>query len=303
MNKNCGQKNKRMSTVPSETEKKRGGAEREDWRLYKEKHDTKALNRLYHRYLPAVQRMVARMRIYLPDGACGQEDLFQAAVIGMCQAMDSFCPGQGTPFLNFAYQRIRGAVYDELRALDGYSVRARRQRKLLEKIKEQLQQKILHVPSEEETAREMGINLEQFRMLQNGLQTVKPESLEWIEEIQPGTSGRDKRENWIPESGGLSRMDRFQMVARRIDHLPERAKRILGLYYRDGLTLKEISRILYLTESRICQIHAATLKVLSRQLRQLEEVFAKKRDLKGAVGRRQKLTTSASRIWSGRMHA
>jgi len=249
--------------------------EYEDWILYKEKGAPDAHQRLCERYLKDVRRIVNRMYIYINDGAIEQEDLIHAGVVGLINAIEHYDPEKNIPFLDYAIKRIRGAVYDELRILDGYSSRSRRQKQNLEKVKDYLQNKFLRVPTEEETAEEMGISLEQFRILQNSVQTIRPEPLDWKHEESLGErQGMDKMKNWIPNADGLSQADKFQIIASKIDQLPERSKVILGLYYRDGLTLKEISQVMNLTESRICQIHATTIEILQQQLNEIEAVFS-----------------------------
>ncbi|MCD4813490.1 FliA/WhiG family RNA polymerase sigma factor [bacterium] len=248
-----------------------------DWQAYKEQNDPDAYTRICERHLRAVKRIVGRMYIYISDGALDQEDLVHAGVVGLINAIEKFDPGFNIPFIEFAYKRIRGAVYDELRTLDGFSSRSRRQKQNLEKIKEYLQHKFLRSPTEEETADEMGISLDQFRILQNSLKTVKPEPLDWKHEETIGVSrGMEKMKNWIPNVDGLSQAEKYRIVASQIDQLPKRSRLVLGLYYREGLTLKEIARVMDLTESRICQIHAAAIEVLQQQLQDIETAFGGK---------------------------
>lgn len=249
--------------------------EHKDWAAYQETGDPAAHERLCERYLGRVRRIVGRMCIYLQDGAVDQEDLVHAGVIGLIHAVESYDPSKNVPFLEFAVKRIRGAVYDELRTLDGYSSRARRQKQQLEKVKTHLQHKFLRVPTDEESAEEMGISLEQFWVLQNSLKTTRPEPLELKhEEMVCENQGLEKMKNWIPAADGLSPAEKYRIVASHIEQLPQRAQIILGLYYRDGLTLKEIAQVMDLTESRICQIHAASIEALQRQLGDIELAFS-----------------------------
>jgi RNA polymerase sigma factor for flagellar operon FliA len=249
--------------------------ERQDWKLYKEQGDRTAHERLCERYLNQVRRIVGRMSIYLGDGALDKEDLIHAGVIGLIDALESYDPEREREFMEFAFKRIRGAVYDELRALDGFSSRSRRQQKHMERVKEELQNKFFRIPTEAETAQELGISIEQFRMLQSSVQSVRMEPLDPERDDQlPSPAAHSKMRHWIPAADGLSQAEKFRIVSAKIDELPERTKIVLGLYYRDGLTLKEIAEVMNLTESRICQIHAAAMEVLHQQLSSINEVFA-----------------------------
>jgi len=251
--------------------------EREDWQRYKQQGDREAHERLCERYLADVRRIVGRMAIYIGDGAIDQEDLIHAGVIGLINAIESYDPGREIAFVDFAFKRIRGAVYDELRALDGFSSRLRRQQKQVERVKTELLNKYLRTPTEEETAGELGISLDQFRILQSSVQNVRKEPLDMgqgEDREPPAAAARIK--NWLPAADGLSPAEKFRIVAGKIDQLPERTKTVLGLYYRDGLTLKEIAEVLELTESRICQIHSAAMEILQKQLSEIGGIFAER---------------------------
>ena len=250
--------------------------EKLDWELYKQNGDRDAHERLCQRYLKDVKRIVGRMSIYLGDGAIDREDLVHAGVVGLINAIEHFDLNKGVGFIEFAFKRIRGAVYDELRNLDGFSSRSRRQQKHLEKVKEHLQHKLLRVPTEEEAAEEIGMPLEKYRALQNSVKSVKPEPLTTEIEDNYQNEHYKKMKSWVPDSDGLSIAEKYRVIATKIDRLPERTKIILSLYYTEGLTLKEIAQVMDVTESRVCQIHANAIEVLHHQLGELESVFTKR---------------------------
>jgi RNA polymerase sigma factor for flagellar operon FliA len=252
--------------------------ERQDWDLYKQQGDAGAHERLCNRYLLFVKRLVGRMEIYFGDGALDRSDLYHAGVIGLIDAIEKFDPARAIEFTTYAQQRVRGAVYDEIRALDGLSPRARRQKRQFEKKREELQNRLLRPPTDEETAGELGLTLERFYQVQAELATKR---------VSPSTQEEDGDElvlytdfptpqglqAWVPEADGLSPAEKAKFLASKIDLLPERSRIVLGLYYRDNLTLKEISEILHLTEARICQVHAAAIEQLYLELIGLKKIF------------------------------
>jgi RNA polymerase sigma factor FliA len=253
--------------------------ERQDWELYKQQGDAASHERLCLRYLPFVKRLVGRMEIYFGDGALDRNDLYHAGVIGLIDAIEKFDHTRAIEFTTYAQQRIRGAVYDEIRALDGLSPRSRRQKRQFEKKREELQTKLLRPPTDEETAGELGLSLERFYHLQAALETKR---------VSPGAGQEDDDDElilytdrpaapglqpWMPEADGLSPAEKVKFLAAKIDQLPERARVVLGLYYRDNQTLKEISEILHLTEARICQVHAAAIEQLYAELKGLKKIF------------------------------
>lgn len=247
--------------------------ERQDWEAYKLNGDAQAYERISHRYLADVKRIVHRMFIYISDGAIDREDLVHAGVIGLINAIEHYDLSKETGFIEFAYKRIRGAVYDELRQLDGFSSRSRRQQRHLEKVKAELQHRLFRSPTDEETADEMGISLDKFRSLQHSVQSVRQEPLTMEIEDTHIDQGHQKLKNLMPTANGLSMAEKFSVVASKIDQFPERTKLILSLYYTEGLTLKEVAQVMDLTESRVCQIHANAIELLQVQLKDVESVF------------------------------
>jgi RNA polymerase sigma factor for flagellar operon FliA len=248
--------------------------------LYKQQGEDAAAahERLCERYLPFVKRIVGRMEIYFGDGALDRSDLYHAGVIGLIDAIEKFDLSRNIEFMAYAQQRVRGAVYDELRALDGLSPRARRQKKEINKTREELQNRFLRPPTDEETAEELGLSLDRFYNLQAELETTRASNhcSEDSENELITYSDRPATQSlqpWLPEADGLSPNEKFKYLANKIDQLPDRVKIILGLYYRDNLTLKEISEIMHLTESRICQIHAAAIEQLHTELSGLKKMF------------------------------
>ncbi len=250
--------------------------ERHDWEQYKRHQDPQAHERLCQRYLQDVKRIVGRMSIYIGDNAIDREDLVHAGVIGLINAIEHFDLGKETGFLEFAFKRIRGAVYDELRHLDGFSSRSRRQQRHLEKVKDLLQQHLFRAPSEEETAEAMGISVDKLRALQNNLKNVRSEPLTPDMEETYCESALRPLKSSLPDADGLSALEKYRVVENKIDQLPERTKIILSLYYAEGLTLKEIAQIMEITESRVCQIHANAIELLHDQLDQINSVFLRR---------------------------
>jgi len=248
--------------------------EQADWMAYKQNGDADAHQRLCDRYLGQVKRIVGRMEIYLGDGVLDREDLVQAGIIGLIDAIEKYDPARSVEFLAYARRRIRGAVYDELRALDELSSRSRRQKKSIYKAQDELQNRLQRAPTEEETADELGLSLQRFRSLRTALDVGKA-ATPTEEDAEPAFErpSNDSLRHWQQDADGLSPAEKFQLLAGKIEVLPERVKIVRGLYYRDGLTLKEIAEVLQLTESRICQIHAKALETLQRELSEIGKIF------------------------------
>ena len=211
------------------------------------------------KYSPLVKYIVARIWRKLPDHVIDQEDLIQAGIIGLISALEKFDGNRDVQFETFARFRIRGAVLDELRIRDWLPRSARNKNQRLARAFEELQRELGRAPDDDEVSRHMGISLEAYFKL---LDEARGVSLVSREDLPPGylennTSADVMKtvESGEPLVALLSAQTR-QRLKDAIDALPEKERLVLSLYYYEELTMKEISKVLSLTESRVCQLHS-----------------------------------------------
>ncbi len=229
-----------------------------------------ARDELVARYAPLVKYVIARMAISLP-AAMDSDDVLSAGTVGLLQAIDRFEPDQGVRFETYALQRIRGAIIDTIRSLSRLSRGARRRARLLDETTAALAQTLGRAPSQEELARELGVDMRELgRMLL--------ESAHVVVSLDGAIHGDDDGE--VPSLGDLLHdpdeagtdevVEGNELVERlrgAIAALPPRVRLVLSLYYHEELTLKEIGRVIEVSESRVSQIHTAAVMTLRGLLR------------------------------------
>jgi RNA polymerase sigma factor FliA len=228
-------------------------------------------DQLIIRYAPWVKFIALRMAAKLPSHIQA-EDLISAGIIGLIDALDKFNPAREVQFKTYAQIRIQGAMKDELRALDWASRSMRQKVKRLEHTYALLEQQLGRPASSEEVADSLGIKMDEFEEM---LDDVKGTSLVSLEELGQGPASEDKtnllealltREDQDPLEV-LNLQDLKKALSLAIAELPEKERLVLSLYYFEELTMKEVGKVLNLTESRISQLHTQTVLRLRSKLK------------------------------------
>jgi RNA polymerase sigma factor FliA len=228
-------------------------------------------DQLIIQYAPWVKFIALRMAAKLPSHIQA-DDLISAGIIGLIDALDKFNPAREVQFKTYAQIRIQGAMKDELRSLDWASRSMRQKVKRLEHAYASLEQELGRPPSSEEVANSLGIKMDEFEEM---LDDVKGTSLISLEELGQGPASEDKtnllealltREDQDPLEV-LNLQDLKKALSLAIAELPEKERLVLSLYYFEELTMKEVGKVLNLTESRISQLHTQTVLRLRSKLK------------------------------------
>lgn len=225
--------------------------------------------------VPLVRSLIGRLSI--PDHPlASREDLEDVGLLGLLQALDGYDPERGTPFVSFAYGRIRGALVDYLRSIDALPRERRRRLAEAQTAIETLRQMLGAEPEDQDVADFLGISLPEYHGLLRDAQSRYALSLH-----EPtGAEGEQALIESLPnnEAGdGFETVDResfYTYVTALIAELPEREQTILALYYYEDLTLREIASLLNLTEARISQILGKVLVTLRGRLNQTRSLAA-----------------------------
>lgn len=224
------------------------------------------------KYLPLIKYVIGRMAVTPPQGL-DYEDLLSFGVFGLLDAVDKFDPSKGFVFQTYAIPRIRGAILDELRKCDWYSRSAREKVQKLNKIME----KVLRDKGEirdEWLMAEMEIDEQEYYEIQELASRGYITSLDDTTPLEDGEVSieatlADEREG-ISER--LDEESEKQELTEALAELPERERNMLSLYYYEGLNLKEIGKVLGVTESRVSQIHGKALSMLRAILKEKQNV-------------------------------
>lgn len=242
------------------------------WHNYRNTRDSAIRQKLVLNYLWLVKYLAGRLAVKLPP-CLSQEDLESCGVFGLMEAIDKYDPGRGISFESYAQCRVRGAMIDEMRRLNWLPRSVWDRLKKISEVKEKIQRQTGLPPSDEVLAKELGIKVEEVRKIVRNYHMISLSSLEETtltadgEQVKWGNLLEDPLSPDPLES--LETQESQQVLVQAIDSLSEKDRVVLALYYKEGLTLKEIGRVLEISESRVCQIHARALDRLRTKLKEV----------------------------------
>ncbi|HEB27133.1 hypothetical protein LCGC14_2237750 [marine sediment metagenome] len=222
---------------------------------------------LIKQYLPVVRRHALSMQVKLP-ASIELDDLIQAGVIGLIEAMGRFDTGVGASFETFASQRIRGSMIDELRSRDWMPRSVRRKAREMAATIRSLEQALGRPPSETEISDSLDMDIGEYRQLLND--TNSGHLLPLDDLISKGREPEFDDEGAEADGPYDSLLDNQQRgnLINAIENLPDREKLLMTLYYQEEMNLKEIGVIMGVTESRVCQLHSQAISRLRSKLQQ-----------------------------------
>jgi RNA polymerase sigma factor for flagellar operon FliA len=243
---------------------------RDLWRRFRVGGDGRARERLVVAYAPLVKYVAGRLGSGLPAHV-EEADLISYGLVGLISAIERFEPEREIKFETYAVPRIRGAIIDELRALDWVPRSVRARAREIERVNVRLERRLQRAPSDEEMAAELLMGVDEF---QDCLVAISNSTIAALDELWSVSDASGDQVSLLdtlqdPSSPDPARaMDATDLkdrVADAIARLPEREKLVIALYYYENLTLREIGEVLSVTESRISQLHTkAVLRLRSR---------------------------------------
>lgn len=238
------------------------------WQHFVTSRSLQTRERLIMHYVHLVRFVVGRLGIPTTS-TLDPDDLLSYGVIGLINAIDRFEPERGIKFEAYATARIRGAVIDQLRALNWMPRSAVTRSRQLERILADLEQRLGRPAHEDEVAAECGITIDRYRQmlvdagtailsLDAPLTAMRPdEDTSSLGELLEDVSSPSPSEE-------AERHESQDQLAQALLRLPPRERLLLSLYYEEELTMKEISQVMHVSESRVCQLHAqAVLRLRS----------------------------------------
>ncbi|MGO4882634.1 MAG: FliA/WhiG family RNA polymerase sigma factor [Bryobacteraceae bacterium] len=217
--------------------------------------ETETRERLILEHLPQVRLIARRIRDRLPDNV-SLEDLVSAGIVGLIAAVDQYDPSHNVKLKTYAEHKIRGAILDSLRGLDWAPRQRRKKAKQIEFAISRAEQRLHRVPGEDEIAAEMGMDLDEYHRWLVDVQGLNIGSLEYTGEdgeakglLEFLSDDRELLPSRIVERSQLE-----QLLADAIRKIPPMERTVLGLYYLEELTLREIAQVVDLHESRISHL-------------------------------------------------
>lgn len=224
--------------------------------------------RLILEHMPQVRLIARRIQERLPRDI-GLDDLISTGILGLIAAIDNFDPSHNVKLKTYAEYKIRGAILDSLREMDWVPRQKRRKARQIDSAVAAAEQRLKRCPTEEETAAELRISLQQFR---EWVTEVRGMNLERLRKAGGGDEARsiietlpDSEEN-LPSSL-LERSELRRLLDEVIERIPEVERRVLRMYYQDGMTLRQIAQIAHVHESRISQLKTQAIHRLRHRIR------------------------------------
>ncbi len=241
------------------------------WTDYKTTGATPAREALILHFSPLVKYVAGRVAVGLPANI-EQADLISYGIFGLIDAIEKYDQARGIKFETYAISRIRGAIIDELRAIDWVPRSVRFKAREVEKAYQSLENRLKRPPSDAEIAEEMNITLDELNRIYTQLSTVSLVALDELMSVDGGQGDKLALIETIEDTRTASPMEAFEseemksILAEAINRLPEREKIVVTLYYFEGLTLAQIGEVLGVTESRICQMHTKAVLALKGKI-------------------------------------
>ena len=241
------------------------------WSDYKESGSGAARDKLILHYSPLVKYVAGRVSVGLPSNI-EQADLISYGIFGLIDAIDKYDQSRNIKFETYAISRIRGAIIDELRAIDWVPRSVRFKAREVEKAYSSLENKLKRPPSDAEIAAEMGISTDELNHIYTQLSTVSLVALDELTSVDGEKGDKVSLLESLEDTKIAGPMEAFEseemkeILIESINRLSEREKRVITFYYFGGLTLAQIGKVLGVTESRVCQIHTKAVLALRSKI-------------------------------------
>lgn len=244
---------------------------------YRANRDPVIRERLILKYAPLVRYMAGRIAIGLPP-TVEIDDLISYGIFGLMDALEKFDSSRGIKFETYALARIKGAMLDGLRAMDWVPASLRQKAKGLEKAIEEVESRLGRSATDEEVAAYLQIDVAELEKRLLEVAAISLISLEDVWDREEKSSRRvidvlaDSRAENPEEALHLNEVK--GLLAAAIESLPEKERLVVTLYYYEGLTAKEIARVLGVSQSRVSQLHSkAILRLRGKLARSKRNLF------------------------------
>ena len=250
-------------------------SEEELWALFKQSRDPKIRDMFVRQYAPLVKYVAGKVAMGMPHNV-EFDDLVGFGVFGLFDAIKKFDPDKHVKFKTYAVTRIRGAIFDELRSIDWVPRSVRQKTREIEDTIHRLESSLGRAASDQELADELRMTTKEF---QKTMMKISGTSILSLNDVWYTGDDNDKvsivdsiespsslNPDIIVEKDEIKRV-----IIQTITELPEKEKKVLVLYYYEDLTLKEIGKILEVTESRISQLHTKAIMRLRAKLTNIKK--------------------------------
>lgn len=236
------------------------------WIEYNHSKSSSIREQIIIEYVPLVKIVAGRLAIYLGNNV-EYDELVSYGIFGLIDAIDKFDYGKGNKFETYASLRIRGAILDQIRKLDWIPRSVRQKQKAIDTAAKKLETELGPNYTDDDMARELGITEEEYVSWVGQTNISNVSSLEdfmdqgnEVKSSNHSSFAKNEPENVIEEN------ELKETLTKALDSLTEKERKVVLLYYYEELTLKEISNVMEVSESRVSQLHSKALKKMKNHL-------------------------------------
>ena len=236
------------------------------WDAYRKKPTQELREQLIIEYAPLVKLVAGRLSMYLGHNV-EYDDLVSYGIFGLIDAIDKFDLAKNVKFETYASLRIRGAILDQIRKMDWIPRTVRqRQRKMDEAIK-QIEMRTGKNATDGELAKELGLTEDELCNWQSQMKVTNVVSLNEFEENGPEpVIDTSNKSHFAQPEDVVEEAELKETLVAALDLLTEKERKVIELYYYEEMTLKEISKILEVSESRVSQLHTKGLLKMRKRM-------------------------------------
>ena len=246
------------------------------WAEFKASGDMERRDQLITHYLHLVKYVVGRVGANLPAHV-KSEDMYSTGIIGLVRSIEKYDPTKKNKFETYAILLIKGAIIDEMRSLDWVPRSVHQKANMVAKAQEELQQSLGRDATDQEVAKKLGISVDDYEKL---LARVRPAVLIPLNADRSEDSENTHLSERIPDEKATTSYDDAdrnefrKLLEEAVVKLPEQERIVLVLYYYENMMLKEIGKVLGVSESRVSQIHTKALLRLKGRLSGFSQEFS-----------------------------
>ena len=236
------------------------------WNEYQKKPTQEIREQLILAYAQLVKLVAGRLSMYLGHNV-EYDDLVSYGIFGLIDAIDKFDTTKNVKFETYASLRIRGAILDQIRKMDWIPRTVRQRQRRIDEAMKQVEMRTGRTATDEEIAIELGVTEEELLNWQSQLKVTNVVSLsEFEEQGQEPTVEVASKNRFLQPEDVVEEQELKQMLVEALSLLTEKERRVIELYYYEDLTLKEISLVLEVSESRVSQLHTKALVKMRKKM-------------------------------------
>ncbi len=244
------------------------------WEAYQKNPSCEIREKIILEYAPLVKVVAGRLSMYLGYNV-EYDDLVGYGIFGLIDAIDKFDAAKDVKFETYASLRIRGSILDQIRKMDWIPRTVRQKQKKLDEAIKKIEMQTGRNASEEEIAKEIGISDDELSIWQSQLKVTNVVSLnEYVEQGTEPVMDAKNNSHFIQPEEKVQENELKEVLKDTLKLLTEKERRVIELYYYEELTLKEISKVLEVSESRVSQLHTKALLKMKKKMGNYMEILA-----------------------------